>query len=538
MKKFILLFMVFMLVMPVYVGMAQDDALLTRLQVYNASFPQGYGVTTVEDFNTLLAQKEFVLLDVREKSEYKAGHIPGAVNIPIRELGQNLALLPDLNADIMVICKAGGRAMLAMTSLNILGYNNARMLKGGYDAWVAAEMPTTTEDFLSETGVTPEIDPHILQAVDTYLSTLPEGFSLVAPADVAIEIGQNPPILIDVRKQDELDKDGYIAGAQHIWINELMSRQSELPADKSANIVIYCGSGFRGGIATVMLELLGYSNVRNMSGGFGAWKATGLPITGGFRLDTYLSDYVVALPDTFNTLNVDELAAELTSNPELVVVDVRTPDEYVEGHIEGAINIPLTELTQNLTLLPNLDENIVVVCGSGHRSALAMTTLTVLGYHNVRSLISGMGAWTNAEQPVTTEPFEMEAATAPTINPLVFEPVNNFMTSIPASYYTVKAVDLGVEMMGNPPVLIDLRTDSEWAEGYIEGAIHIELRDFMANISNLPENKAAPIVLYDNPTHRSSMALVFMKLLGYENVRVLGGGISAWTAVGLPLVTN
>ncbi|MBI5930484.1 MAG: rhodanese-like domain-containing protein [Chloroflexi bacterium] len=538
MKKLFLLFLLFSLVMPAYVGWAQDDAVLARLQVYNASLPQGYGVTTVEDFNTLLAEKEFMLLDVRETSEYEAGHIPSSFNIPIRELGQNLALLPDLNANIMVICKGGGRAMLAMTSLNILGYNNARMLKGGYDAWAAAEMPTTTEAFLPESGVAPEIDAPVLEAVNTYLSTLPEGFSLVAPTDVAVELTQNPPLLLDVRKQEELDKDGYIEGSQHIWINELMSHLSELPTDKSTNIVVYCASGFRGGMTTVMLELLGYNNVRNMSGGFGAWKSAGLPVVGGFNLDTYLSDYVVALPDSFNVVTVDELAAELADATELTVVDVRTPDEYAEGHIEGAINIQLTELTQNLALLPNLDENIVVVCGSGHRSALAMTALTLLGYTNVRSLGSGMGAWTKAEQPVTDVPFEVEASTAPTFLPVVFDKVNAFITSIPASYYTVKPVDLGVEMMSNPPVLIDVRSDSEWAEGYIEGAIHIQLRDFMANISQLPQDKTAPIVLYDNPTHRSSMALVFLKMMGYENVRVMGGGINGWTAAGLPLVTE
>jgi rhodanese-related sulfurtransferase len=321
-----------------------------------------------------------------------------------------------------------------------------------------------------------------------------------------------------------------------------MNSLSDLPADKNANIVVYCGGGFRGGVAQVMLELLGYSNVRNMWGGFGAWQAAELPVVGAqpaeFSLDTYLTSYVTALPNTFNAVRVPELAEELASADAPLVVDVRTVDEFAEGHIEGAVNIPLNELTANLNLLPNLDQNIVVVCGSGHRSALAMTALNLLGYTQVRSLMSGMGSWTAAEQPVTDVVLEFAPGTAPQFDPAVFELVDGFLTTIPQGYLTVKAPDLSAELIDAPPLLIDVRTESEWTQGHIEGAVHIELRDFMTRSIELPEDLSTPIVLYDNPTHRSSMALVFMKLLGYENVRVLGGGTGAWESAQLPLVTD
>ena len=368
MKKIVILLMLLSLVIPGLVVTAQDESVLARLEEYNSSLPAGYGATSIEDLNVMLAEKEVVLLDVREVEEYEAGHIPGSFNIPIRELGKNLDLLPDLNADVMVICKGGARAMLAMASLNVLGYNNARMLKGGYDGWVGADLPTTTEAFVPAAGTAPEFDTAIFEAVDTYLSTLPEGYSLVSPQNLVVELAENAPILIDVRSQEEWDE-GYIEGAQHIWINELMSSQAELPADKNANIVVYCGGGFRGGIAQVMLELMGYSNVRNMWGGFSAWTAAELPVFGAqpaeveFNLDTYLTDYVGVLPNTFNAVRVLELVDELAGTAQPFIVDVRTVDEFAEGHIEGAVNIPINELTANLNLLPNVDQNIVVVCG-------------------------------------------------------------------------------------------------------------------------------------------------------------------------------
>jgi rhodanese-related sulfurtransferase len=152
-------------------------------------------------------------------------------------------------------------------------------------------------------------------------------------------------------------------------------------------------------------------------------------------------------------------------------------------------------------------------------------------------MMSGLGAWTKAELPVTDVPAEAAAGTAPAVDPTVFGLVDQFITGIPQGYYTVKAADLSAELIDNPPVLLDVRTDSEWANGYIEGATHLQLRDFMAKMSEWPQDKAASIVVYDNPTHRSSMALVLLKLMGYENVRVLGGGVGAWTAAELPLAT-
>lgn len=544
MKKFVILLCLLLLAFPVLGVMAQDEAVISRLQFYNLTLPEGYGLISAEDLPTMLAEKpDALLLDVRQPEEYAAGHLEASFNVPLRELGQNLDLLPDLSADIVVICQGGGRATLAATALGILGYENVRILKGGYGAWEAAELPTTTEAYTVEASAAPVFDPAIYEAVNTYLTTLPEGFGMVSPQNLVVELADNPPVLIDVRGLEEWNA-GYIDGAQHIWINEFMRSQDQWPADKDTPVVIYCGSGYRGAIATVLMRLAGYTNVRNLSGGTNAWTAAGLPLVGavtataGFDLDAYLASYVSRLPGTFNAVRVADLATELAANPDLLLVDVRTADEYAEGFIAGALNIPLQELAQHLDLLPDLDANIVIYCGSGHRSAIAMTALNLLGYTNTRSLIGGFGAWTNGGQPVSHDIPVVEPGTAPEFDPAVFEVVNDFLVGIPAGYYTVKAIDLKVELAQNPPVLIDVRTDGEWAQGYIEGSLHLTLSDFMKNEAKWPQDLKTPIVIYDNPTHRSTMAMTFMRLLGYENVRVLAGGIAAWTNDQLPLVTD
>lgn len=539
-KLFLLLTIVFALMMPV---IAQEDAVITQLEAYNATIPP-YGTISAADLGTALIERELVLLDVREVSEYEAGHIDGAFNVPIRTLGENLNLLPDLDAEIIVICAGGARAMLAQTALRILGYSNATTLTGGMGAWTGEEFPTTTDAYMPEAAEAPEFVPEVYDAVNAYLTNLPEGYGLIRADALNIELTENPEIiLIDVRSAEEI-ANGYIAGTQFLWINEFMANVDQLPADKDATIVIYCASSYRGGIATVMMNLLGYTDVRNLSGGINAWVAAGLPLEGApeetaepFDFATVAADYLASLPGTFNAVRAADLAEELAGDAAPILVDVRTVDEYTEEHLAGAINIPLNELTQNLALLPDLDANLVIYCGSGHRSALAMVALNLLGYTNARSMMGGVGAWKAAELPTDVAVVTAEAGTAPEFDADLFALVDAYMAAIPQGYFTVRADALNVELAESEIFLVDVRTDGEWAAGYISGAVHIPLDQLLADMSVLPPMDAN-VVIYDNPTHRSSMAMMLLQLMGYENVRALGGGTNAWTAAELPLETE
>ncbi len=70
-----------------------------------------------------------------------------------------------------------------------------------------------------------------------------------------------------------------------------------------------------------------------------------------------------------------------------VLVDVRTPREYVGGHINGAVSLPLDDVAAKaLRVLPDKDAGIVVYCLSGARSGRAARMLARMGYQNVRNL--------------------------------------------------------------------------------------------------------------------------------------------------------
>lgn len=87
------------------------------------------------------------------------------------------------------------------------------------------------------------------------------------------------------------------------------------------------------------------------------------------------------------------IAANQTIQNHVFLVDVRTPDEFAEGSVEGAVNIPLSVLEQELSQFKN-KENIVVFCRSGARSGNAKLILEQNGFERV---ING-GPWQNVQQ--------------------------------------------------------------------------------------------------------------------------------------------
>jgi rhodanese-related sulfurtransferase len=86
-----------------------------------------------------------------------------------------------------------------------------------------------------------------------------------------------------------------------------------------------------------------------------------------------------------------------------LVLDVRQPDEWAAGHIEGATLIPLGELAARVAEVPR-DRDVVVVCRSGNRSAQGRDILLGAGYAAVTSMAGGMNDWAASGSPVVTGP--------------------------------------------------------------------------------------------------------------------------------------
>ena len=121
------------------------------------------------------------------------------------------------------------------------------------------------------------------------------------------------------------------------------------------------------------------------------------------NLVTIIDEALSSIPEGWGVITAEQLNTELAENPDLVVIDVRTPGELEEkGVIEAAnfIHVPLEDLVAQKELWPaDKSTPIAVYCGSGHRSTMAMTILWSYGYEDVRSLKGGFGGWVESGYP-------------------------------------------------------------------------------------------------------------------------------------------
>ncbi len=131
------------------------------------------------------------------------------------------------------------------------------------------------------------------------------------------------------------------------------------------------------------------------------------------RKPTILLLALIALPwaaiaaPCFEDLSPADVVERLAGSVEApVILDVRTPGEFVgrDGHIEGALLVPLDQLEETLPRLRLLaDREVIVVCHSGNRSSVASRMLCGAGFTQVANLDGGMSRWRRSGLPVVRD---------------------------------------------------------------------------------------------------------------------------------------
>ena len=264
-------------------------------------------------------------------------------------------------------------------------------------------------------GLTPTMaqdDYDLVARLDAYLTEeLPPAWGNVSVDDFSLELLEAEPIIIDVRTPEEWDSDGYIEGATFVSVKTIAQNLDLLPADLDTPIVVYCKAGTRGQFAMITLQVMGYTDVRNLAGGITAWKDAGyavgdtpfaemeFPMGDGpmvepalvAEMDDYLTNYI---PGGWGQVSVDDFALQ-SMETEYFLVDVRTPGEWEnDGILEGAALITINNLAQHLDEIP-MDMPIMVYCKAGTRGNFGAIMLQMLGY-DAYNLKGGIMAWVEA----------------------------------------------------------------------------------------------------------------------------------------------
>jgi rhodanese-related sulfurtransferase len=242
-----------------------------------------------------------------------------------------------------------------------------------------------------------------------------------------------------------------------------------------------------------------------------------------------VTDFFARLPDGYYAIGKIDALKDLI-NTGAILVDVREASDYAAGHIPGAINIPIRELTANLDNLPT-EEPLVVYCASGHRAAMSLAALQLLGYDNTRSFPGSYKAWTEATEEVSKEIVEPKTFPKPDLNEEMLARVDEFLNNIPENYYAVSKIDMLKEILNTEPygaLIVDLREADEYGEGHIPGAINVPVREVTENLDQIPMDR--PVIMSCASGHRASLATAAMHILGYNNVRSFPPSFKGWSA--------
>jgi len=182
-------------------------------------------------------------------------------------------------------------------------------------------------------------------------------------------------VVLDVRTPEDYGA-GHVPGAINVWIEspQFSARAGLfLPADTP--VVLVAGGPTDLAHAAQGLGRVGIDDIAGyLQYGMADWRSHELP--------------VVAVPQ----ITVHELATMREERPDLVVIDVREPFEWDEGHIDGAVHVPMSEALRRIGEIP-ADRPKAVLCAGGLRSSSVISALTregMTGFHNV---IGGMTAW-------------------------------------------------------------------------------------------------------------------------------------------------
>jgi len=189
-----------------------------------------------------------VVLDTRPAMQFGAGHIPGAVNIPLGgQYASSAATLLGLDKEIVLVAEEEAALEESRMRLARVGMEHVvGSLKGGMAQWAAEQKPAA------------QIAQIAAEELNRELAASPDSIQVV-----------------DVRRKPEWEQ-GHIGGALHKPLDRLESMLGDLKRDRP--IVVHCKGGYRSGIACSLIQRAGFENVTNLIGGLDAWQACRLPV--------------------------------------------------------------------------------------------------------------------------------------------------------------------------------------------------------------------------------------------------------------------
>jgi rhodanese-related sulfurtransferase len=475
---------------------------------------------SAEDARAMLRDgSEIALLDVREEGVFSEdGHPFFANSVPLSRLELLVRGLVPRQLTRIVVYDGGDEnlANRAAAKLTRMGYLDVAVMAGGAKGWAAAGYELFT-------GV--NVPSKAFGELVEHRCETPH----IAAAELKRRLDAGEKVLIvDSRPIGEF-RNMSIPGAFDCPGAELVYRVPDQVRSSDTLVVVNCAGRTRSIIGAQSLRNAGLPNpVLALENGTMGWELAGFqlargreealpaPSPEGLRRAQVLADKVA---ERFAIRHIDDAAlsrseAEAEART-LYLFDVRSPEEYIAGHLAGARSAPGGQLVQATdAYMATRNARIVLTDDDGVRAVMTGSWLVQMGWPEVYVLAGGLkGRQLVQGMPKTVIP-ELDTAAAATISP----------------------AELQALVEKSEASVVDLAPSLAYEAGHIPGAWFAVRARLPRSLDRVPKRRL--LVLTSPDGALAWLAAAELEDCGFADIRVLGGGTAAWRAAGLPLATG
>jgi len=459
--------------------------------------------------------KELALLDVREEGVYsRDGHLLLVSNVPLSVLELRVSTLVPRKATRIVVCDGGeGGAALAAERLVKGSYADVAVLTGGTPAWAAAGFRLYTGVYVPS------------KAFGEYIQ-----HEDAPPEVTATELAEwqrtgKDIVVVDSRPPAEFHRNS-IPGAFDCPSAELPYRMPEFVRSAQTTVIVNCGGRTRSIIGAQVLINAGFPNpVYALKDGTQGWKLAGFELNHG-------RDAVVPLPSQQGLVWVQQAAARVArrygirhidharlqqlradATRTLYLFDVRSPEEFVSGHLPGALSAPGGQLVQATDTFIAVRPSVIVLSDNdGVRATMTAAWLAQMGHDEVYVLAQGDAPLLRGPAPGVL----LEGA-------------------VPCGM-TITAAELKSLLAAGSAQVADLDSSLRYREGHIPGAWHVVRSRLADQLKKIPPTQL--LVFTATEQALAGLTATDAAQLVKTTVKVMAGGTDAWRAAGFEFETG
>lgn len=454
---------------------------------------------------------EIALLDAREELVFSERHILMASCLPVGRI-EIMAddMVPRRSARIVCCDDGEGLAERAAERLSLLGYSDVSILDGGSKAWEHAGYPIYSGVHVPSKAFA-EVVEHDLETPWITAETLKEKIDR-----------QEDIVIFDSRSFEEYHNNA-IPTAISVPGAELVYRFKEMVPSPDTMVIVNCGGRTRSIIGAQSLINAGVPNrVASLKDGTIAWHLAGFELITGARkrapeVAAAGKERVHALAEEvagrlgITRIDAAKLAQWRAESGErtLYILDVRTPEEYLVGHIDGIRSAPGGQLVQETdNFLAAWGARVVLADTDGVRSVMTASWLKQMGWDDVAVINLDEIAGNRTSGRHRPAVLGLDRAAVATIDPAALE----------------KKLDAG------SVTLFDLAYSKAYRKIHISGASYATRAQIASLVEKLPP--AETVVVTSPDGDLACVAVADLAEILSRPVLALAGGTNAWVNAG------